>query len=73
MLYHTNEAREAARKDIQRYLIKLATLKPTDDFDLQDIRSTRWYLKVLQDGIQSEIYKANKIAHEEEAKRRANA
>lgn len=55
MLYYTNKARQTARKSIADKLVKLANLKPTDQFTLQDIESTMMYLQNMDEELKREI------------------
>lgn len=54
-IYFTNKARQTARKSIADKLVKLANLKPTDQFTLQDIESTIMYLQNMDEELKREI------------------
>lgn len=55
MLYCTNKARQTAREGIADKIVKLANLKPTDQFTLQDIQDTISYLQNMDDALKWEI------------------
>ena len=55
MLYYTQKARKTARDNIAELIVKLANTKPTDQFTLQDIRSTISYLKNMDEALKWEI------------------
>lgn len=55
MLYYTNKARQTAREGIADKIVKLASLKPTDQFTLQDIESTIMYLQNMDGELKREI------------------
>lgn len=55
MLYCTNKARQTAREGIADKIAKLASLKPTDQFTLQDIQNTISYLRNMDDALKREI------------------
>lgn len=55
MLYYTNKARQTARTEIADKIVKLANLKPTDQFTLQDIESIIMYLKNMDEELKREI------------------
>lgn len=55
MLYTSMQARETAKDNVHYYLVKLGSVKPTEDLTLQDIRNIRYYLEVLSDGLDREI------------------
>ncbi len=54
MIYYTEAARETAQEHIHNLYVRLGELKPTDNFTLQDISETLYYLRVLADAIKSE-------------------
>lgn len=55
MMYYTNKARETARETIADLIVKLANIKPTDQFTLQDIQNTIHYLSNMRDELKIEI------------------
>lgn len=55
MLYYTNKARQTAREGIADEIAKLASLKPTDQFTLQDIQNTISCLRNMDDALRREI------------------
>ena len=60
MIYYTNEAREAAIKDIERLVIKLNATIPTDTFTLGDIAQTVNHLHTLKTAIRYEVEDSKK-------------
>ena len=63
MIYYNDSARKTAKEKIGNLIAKLASTKPTDDFTLEDIRETLYYLKVLDSGLDSEIYAERRKRH----------
>lgn len=57
MLYYTNKARQTARECIADKIVKLANLKPTDQFTLQDIERIIMYLQNMNGELKREIKK----------------
>lgn len=55
MLYGNNEARETARNEINRVYVKLANTVPTDQLNLDDIRSIMYYLRKMENALKTEI------------------
>lgn len=63
MLYYTNKARQTAREGIADKIAKLASLKPTDQFTLQDIQNTISYLRNMDDTLKWEIKMGSMRGH----------
>lgn len=55
MIYRSNEVREAELKNISRLYVKLAGTKPSEDLTLDDIRSIMYYLRKMEDEVNTEI------------------
>lgn len=55
MVYYSNEARQTASENISRLFAKLAEMKPSEAFTSDDIESTMYYLRTLNDEIRHEI------------------
>ena len=56
MKQYTNEALEKVEANAMELYRKLASLKPTDGFTLQDIENTMYYLKCFADEARHEQY-----------------
>lgn len=54
MLYYSNEARGSAKDGIMKVIRNLTSVKPSENFKLQDIEDAIHYLSVLVDAIDSE-------------------
>ena len=54
MLYYSNEARGSAKDRIMNVICNLTSVKPNENFKLQDIEDAIHYLSVLADAIDSE-------------------
>ena len=57
MKHFTNEAIETAKARSQELLIKLGSLRPTDELTLEDIRGISFYLSDYIDELQSLEYR----------------
>ena len=55
MLFYSNDAREAAREQIQILYGKLGRTVPTETLTLDDIRSILMYLRTMDSELQREI------------------
>lgn len=54
MLYYSDEARGSAKDGIMKVIRNLTSVKPNDEFRLQDIEDAIHYLSILADAIDSE-------------------
>lgn len=63
MLYYSDKARGSAKDGIMRVIRNLTSVKPSEEFKLQDIEDAIHYLSVLADAIDSEQYSVNRERH----------
>lgn len=63
MIYYSDEARGSAKDGIMNVICSLASVKPNENFKLQDIEDAIHYLSVLADAIDSEQYSVNRKRH----------
>lgn len=54
MIYYSDEARDSAKDGIMKVIRNLTSVKPNDEFRLQDIEDAIHYLSILADAIDSE-------------------
>lgn len=54
MIYYSDEARGSAKDGIMKVIRNLTSVKPNDEFRLQDIEDAIHYLSILADAIDSE-------------------
>lgn len=60
MLYYSDKARGSAKDGIMRVIRNLTSVKPSEEFKLQDIEDAIHYLSILADAIDSEQYSVNR-------------
>lgn len=63
MLYYSDKARGSAKDGIMRVIRNLTSVKPSEEFKLQDIEDAIHYLSVLADAIDSEQRSVNRERH----------